>query len=163
MATIETPPNHKVFDTVSAANLAPKSALHQCRLLAQAKENTTAPAPPLPQIHINLPDALFTNLVPQAPVPTPIPAPAPVSIARLPLSEMLLPENLPARPLCTVDEFCQMYDLGDNILHMLKEHGYAHTGSFKFVKIEDLRGIGLKAGEVAEMMDAVCQWAGQAL
>ena len=59
-ATIDRPPNHKLFDTISDSNLGLNSPIQLHRMQAQNKEN----APMSTQIHnhITLLDNLFTML-----------------------------------------------------------------------------------------------------
>ena len=117
---------------------------------AQNKENT----PMSTQIHnhITLPDNLFTMLQGQRdaghdPVRSP--------------STLLLPNECQAGPTYTVDDFCHLYELDDKICTRLKDNGYARTHTFKYIETSELKTMGFKLGEIAELKEAVHMWAAE--
>ena len=58
-----------------------------------------------------------------------------------------------------LSKFCTQYGLSNEILIKLTKHGYTYTWTLHFVQTNDLNAIGFMLGEVAEMKDAVEQWA----
>jgi hypothetical protein len=155
-ATVEKLPNHKVFDTISADNLALLSPL-QLRHLQAQKEN--APAMTSPQIHnyISFPDNLFALLANKSNLPV---AP-PESCSTL--SAMLLPNEYQPGLTYSIEEFCTQFKLSNLILTKLKDNGYSCTHTIKFIEVSELQSMGFKFGEIAELKEAVWLWAVQPL
>jgi hypothetical protein len=154
-ATLECPPNHKLFDGVSDTSLGLKSPLLLRRLQGQSKENTS------PQI--NLPDnllSLFKNRASAESLPAPTPATATTSCPAL--VTMLLPNGHTHGPTLTIDEFCNIYTLSDGICARLKDNGYARMHTFKYIEVSELQAMRFKFGEIAELKEAVRLWAVQA-
>jgi hypothetical protein len=157
-ATIEKPPNHKLFDALSATNLAPLSPLQLRRLQAQ-KENSPAPITPQIHNHISFPDNLF-GLLQTRPVAEPVPSAAALN-PRPPLVAMLIPNRHEPGLTCTIEDFCARYELDNTILTKLKDNGYSRMHTFKYIEISELQDMGFKPGEIVELKEAVRLWAVQ--
>jgi hypothetical protein len=155
-ATIERPPNHKLFDGVINSDLTLKSPLQLRRLQAQAKENT----PAIPQIHnhITFPDNLF-GMMQGHPATESLATPSAGNVARPPLANMLLPNKHQPGPTYSIEQFCHKYELDEKIQARLRENGYARTHTFKYIEVSDLQAMGFKLGEIAELKEAVRLWA----
>ena len=76
-------------------------------------------------------------------------------------STLLLPNECQAGPTYTVDEFCHQYELDDKICTHLKNNGYACTHTFKYIETLELKTMGFKLGEIAELKEAICLWAAE--
>jgi hypothetical protein len=159
-ATIDKPPNHKLFD-LSNAKISP---VMQCRLDNQNTKN--APAPSIINVSFG---KEFVNMLQgpplvQADVPTsPQTAPRspPCTLPR-PTYDMkcptLLPANRAAGPDMPVTEFCATYDLTLTIQDKLVLNGYLHARFLRFITIDELKQMEFLFGEIAAMRDAVDRW-----
>ncbi|KAF8210056.1 hypothetical protein K438DRAFT_1810766 [Mycena galopus ATCC 62051] len=154
-ADIDTPPNNTLFDKVSAAARAARSPLLQQRRLelreqAAAAKNAVAS----PQFHFNIGPEALAFLRPAAPaiaIPDAfIPPPN--------TSNMLIPPpRLPGLDV-SIEDFCSLYDLDDDICRRFKEHKFKHTDSFQFVEVSELTEMGFLRGEIAELKVAIKRW-----
>ncbi|KAJ7189297.1 hypothetical protein GGX14DRAFT_580821 [Mycena pura] len=144
------PPNHHPFDLKAIGT----PSLLQQRIAAQA--NTRNGNFPVINNHFTIPDALL-ELLPRAAQP---PASAPVlAFATAPLSDMLLPVGTEPGPKLLIADFCRAYELDDSVLKKLADEGYKTTASFRFVLLQDLVRMSFRSGEIAELREAVMQWA----
>ncbi|KAJ7215828.1 hypothetical protein GGX14DRAFT_562284 [Mycena pura] len=171
--TDEAPPNHHLFDE----NAPSQSSLLQRRIAAQA--NARAPATPVINNHFTIPDALL-NFLPRtdqdrlppltlapasastpalAPAPTPVSASIPASVPASAISDTLLPPGTNCGMKISVTEFCRIHQLDDSILHKLTNEGYKTTATFRYVSLKDLETINFLSGEIAELREAVREWA----
>ena len=62
-------------------------------------------------------------------------------------------------PDLNIEQFCHIYDLGNEILKRLKDNGYQKTKTFKHITISQLQEMSFKHGEIASLQDAVDEWA----
>ena len=61
-------------------------------------------------------------------------------------------------PDLNLNEFCQQYDVSDEILMRLKDNSYKKTKTFKHITFSQLREMSFKHGEIASLQDAVEEW-----
>lgn len=153
---METPPNIALFDAVNAENLVKKSPLLQARINARAREN----GPAAPIVNVVLPNDMFGMYRAAAPIAIPAagPAIAPTHL-QPPTMANLIPSHLHPGPRIPIDKFCNLYDLGENIVRQLKENGFMGTQAFRFIETKDLKDMGFKPGEIADSKDAIEVWA----
>ncbi|KAJ7737863.1 hypothetical protein DFH07DRAFT_984944, partial [Mycena maculata] len=109
-AQIDKPPRNDLFDKVSPAHLAERSPLLQQRLELRDKAANKVPA--APQVHFNFPPELANFLRPVAPIP---PVAPPDPMMPVPTTTMLIPHPFVPGPHLTIMEFCNKYQLDDNI------------------------------------------------
>ncbi|KAJ7934466.1 hypothetical protein B0H13DRAFT_2305561 [Mycena leptocephala] len=150
-ADLETPPNNKLFDSVAAGARAAQSPLLQRRLELQ-QQAAAKTVPSVPQVNINFPAEFANFLCPAAPAPAPVAPNA--SILPPNITNMLIPypEDL------SIQDFCSLYSLDDDICDRFQTHKYKRTKSFKFIEVDELKEIGFLQGEIAELKVAVAQW-----
>ena len=99
---------------------------------------------------------MFKNSDAAAPGPAaPGPAAPTVQAAN---SHMLLPHDRIPGSRLTLADFCAIYELTENIQTKLDENGYNGSHTFRFAELQDLKDAGLKAGEIAQMKDAIWRW-----
>lgn len=146
-ATVNTPPNNEKFDALGTGALAEKSPLLQRRLQlnAEAKATTTQEI----HNHMHIPPELLGVFRPQATAPT----------AAQDTVPMLLPSALNPGPKLTIEEFCAIYSLSNEILSRLRENGYSGSHVIQHIEIGELRSMQFKPGEIAELKEAVRVWA----
>ncbi|KAF8130014.1 hypothetical protein K438DRAFT_1999602 [Mycena galopus ATCC 62051] len=146
----ETPPNHAIFSGNGNSGLASKSLLQ--RRAANAASTSTAPT-----IHNNftIPDGLLDFFRPAARVP------AQPSASVTPPHEQLtlLPSGMNVGEQMSISMFCITYGLDDAIAEKFGKNGYKTMASFRFIELKDLPLIQFLPGEIAELRDAVRQWA----
>ncbi|KAJ6529200.1 hypothetical protein B0H19DRAFT_900106, partial [Mycena capillaripes] len=108
-ADLHTPPNHKLFDKVSAADRAAQSPLLQRRLepKEQAAARNTATAP---QVNFNFPPELVDLFRPAAP-PAPAAAVPDRFIPPPNSTNMLIPLPRIPGPDLSIEDFCTTYNL----------------------------------------------------
>ncbi|KAJ7922590.1 hypothetical protein B0H13DRAFT_2317254 [Mycena leptocephala] len=141
LAAVETPPNNSLFDTVAVGARAAQSPLLQ-----------------LPQVNINLPPE-FANFL-RSVVPPAAPAPAAPNAFIPPpnTANMFIPyPHIPGADL-SIQDFCSLYDLDNDICEKFQIHKYKRTNAFKFVEVDELKEMGFMKGEVAELKVAVGKW-----
>jgi hypothetical protein len=166
-ATIEKPPNHRLFDTNQ------QSPILQRRLNNQNQKNTsessTAPIFNLtigndivhrflgsqpPQAHADLP----LPLAPQPPHPA---APAPLAPAAtiydLQCPTLLHTSRLPGHDM-PLAQFCTDFKLSDKVFEKLRDNGYQDARVLRFLMIDELKEMNFRLGEIAALRDAVEMW-----
>jgi hypothetical protein len=152
IATIEKPPNHEVFHDVSTRSRSASSPLLERRLQNMKNtQNSTASA--MPVIHVHIPGATASGQIPPS-----IPSDTPSS-SLMPPNLVKLLKHPKMGPDLNVEQFCQLYDLGPEILKRLKDNGYQKTKTFKHITISQLQEMTFKHGEIASLQDAVDEWA----
>ena len=104
-----------------------------------------------------IPDAFLDMIRPSQ--PTAPAAVAPPLIQSLHEQVMLLPPNTKVGAPITITQFCVQYDLDDSIATKLASNGYRKASSFNFMQLKDLAAMEFLPGEIAELRDAVQQWA----
>ena len=61
----------------------------------------------------------------------------------------------------SISEFCDLYALGPDILERFASHMYKDARVLRFVSLADLKEMGFRLGEIAELRDAVELWSVQ--
>jgi hypothetical protein len=151
IATVEKPPNHEVFHDVPTRARSTSSPLLE-RRLQNMKNTQNSTAATMPVIHVHIPGGNGQQNPPS------IPSDAPSSSAMPPSTDKLL--KFPKMgPDLNVEQFCNLYDLGAEILKRLKDNGYMKTKTFKHITIAQLQEMSFKHGEIASLQDAVDEWA----
>jgi hypothetical protein len=165
-ATLEKPPNHKLFSTEKAI----LSPVLQRRKDAAAKNSGSAAAPGPPVFNITIGNDI-TDLFrggpshATAPVPNanyaadaqakPVPAlnspPARESLTLLP------PSHAPGIDMSLAD-FCALYDLSPGIFQKLIDNDYKTARFLRFLTFPEMKEMGFKLGEIAGLRDAVELW-----
>ena len=145
-ATIDTPPNNNLFDTLDPHTVAARSPLLQRRL----QLNAEAKAAQEIHNHINLPPELLGLLRPHSAAQPP---------GSHPIPPMLLPPPLKPGLKMSIEDFCNQFALSAEILERLRKNGYSGTHVFQHIEIGELRSMDFKPGEVAELKEAVRVWA----
>ncbi|KAJ7668085.1 hypothetical protein B0H17DRAFT_1210147 [Mycena rosella] len=155
-ADADTPPNHKIFEVKGGVTAAP--TLLQRRLAANNATNNA----PVINNHFAIPDGLLDLLRPNAPAAAPaapiVPVPAPSSIA-LHNEPMLLPPGTVVGPRLSMAAFCGIYELDDSIVEKFAANGYKNASVMYLIKLADLEKMQFLPGKIAELRDAVRQWA----
>ncbi|KAF8145955.1 hypothetical protein K438DRAFT_2095868 [Mycena galopus ATCC 62051] len=154
----ETPPNHAIFSCNGNSGLASKSLLQHRVAMAAANQASTATGP---TIHNNftIPDGLIDLFRPAAAAPAPA-APQPAPIAGLHEPQlMLLPAGTTVGPQMPITMFCATTNLDDAIAEKFVTNGYRTTAVFRFIELKDHPLIHFLPGEIAELREAVTEWA----
>jgi hypothetical protein len=149
-----------LFNTISNNHLGQMSPLLECR---QCGNSTNSSAP---VFNFNIPNDVFHMFKPPASVPvTPLQATAPAlvtPIAHIPpqlsVTETLVSANRVPGPELSLDEFCRMYRLTDGIRNKLDENGYSGTHTFPYAEWKDVKDVGLKPGEIAQLKHTISVW-----
>ncbi|KAJ7106299.1 hypothetical protein C8R44DRAFT_858346 [Mycena epipterygia] len=153
-ASIDKPPNNNLFDKVSPTSLAAQSPLLQRRL--ELKEKAAANSTPAaPQVHFNFPPDFANFLRPTAPAA----AVPPALIAPATTSDMLIPPPLIAGPDLSIEDFCLLYNLDEDISTRFLAQKFKRTNTFKYIEVAELKEMGFMKGEVAELKVAISEWA----
>ena len=168
-ATLDTPPNHHLFNALSNNQLGQRSPLLDRRQRGSSNSG--------PVFNFNIPNEFAQLLRPPAPavsaaipvnpVPVPMPALAPTLvpaahnlIAHVPVSNLvlLIPADRVSGPELLLDNFCLKYGLTESVRNKLDENGYSGSHTFQYAEWSDLKDAGLKAGEVAQLKHAILKW-----
>jgi hypothetical protein len=56
-------------------------------------------------------------------------------------------------------DFCRKYHVANTICITLEKDGWAHTDTLEYLPLEKLGTLGLKNGEIAQVLGAVKRWA----
>lgn len=154
-ATLSKPPNHKLFDN----HPSPVSPVLQRRLENARTVAANAPSAPVFNISIgkDFVDLLRPPTVPQVAPMAPMLLPAHVPILDHDMSNLLSRSRVPGCDMSLV-EFCERYNLGDNILARFTENFYREARVLRFVTIDELKEMGFRLGEIAGLRDAVESW-----
>lgn len=56
-------------------------------------------------------------------------------------------------------DFCSYFELSQDIQQKLASNGYTGTRTIWYIVVSELKEMGFKNGEIAEMKDAVARWA----
>ncbi|KAG0691673.1 hypothetical protein DFH29DRAFT_1010492 [Suillus ampliporus] len=140
ITTLDKPPNHKEFNTLSSNLLSNSAPLIQSAVLT---------------INFNLPNNIFAFLwLVTAPLPTPgHQINALINSVDMPV----LPVSAQPGPDLSLVNFCAVYSLSPEIHTKLTENGYMGTQTIRYIIILELKEMGFKNGEIAAMKDAVAQ------
>ena len=160
-ATIDQPPNHRLFDYNSdSTKLTP--------ILRKRLENAkTATSNAAPTINFSIGKELIDLLRPPTQAPLAVAAdPVAPPVYTAPLQQnnydldcpTLLQANQRAGPDMTLEAFCITYELDDRIKDWFKEHRYKHARMFRYLTMKDMETMKFWAGEIAEVRDAIDRW-----
>jgi len=115
--------------------------------------------------NLNIPAEVATLLRPHAPPPA---ANTPVSTAHDPGSvlrplpvisnTMLVSSDRLPGPELSLADFCSKYSLTTGISQKLDENGYAGSHTFEYASWDEMRDVGLKSGEIAQLKHAITKW-----
>jgi hypothetical protein len=165
IATLDTPPNHHLFNAISNNQLGQLSPLLERRQRGNSTGSAAAPV-----INFNVP-AEFIQLFhpPAAPAATPLATAAAAAPAApiqplappafLMVSNTLIPADRAPGPTLSLDDFCKTYLLTDGVRTKLDENGYSGSHTFQYAEWKDLKSdTGLKAGEIAQLKHAISIW-----
>ncbi|KAF8493764.1 hypothetical protein F5888DRAFT_1617725, partial [Russula emetica] len=143
-ATLETPPNHKLFNEQQVSPVL-------LRRLGASK-NAAAPAPVVNFSLGNEISDLFHPIVCSS-----TSALGPSHTPDHNSCYLLLPSHTPGmdRP---ISEFCDLYALGPDILEKFASHLYKNARVLRFVTLVDLKEMRFRLGEIAGLWDAVELW-----
>ncbi|KAF7331203.1 hypothetical protein MSAN_02439000 [Mycena sanguinolenta] len=73
-------------------------------------------------------------------------------------TELLPAEELASVPDMAIDDFCKEYGVRDTSRDLLEKDGFDTVGGILEVSSEDLKAIGLKSGEIAQLRRALRQF-----
>jgi hypothetical protein len=153
-ATLEKPPNHKLFD--GSQQLSP---VLQRRLDAQNAKSNAPNAPSAPVFNFTIGNELVDLFRPSRPAPAPQHAPA---APLAPAYDLQCPTLLHSSRSPGIDmpltEFCMVYDLGPGLLEKFHDNSYKDARVLRFVTIADLKEMKFQLGEIAALRDAVERW-----
>ena len=173
-ATLDTPPNHRLFDPENAM-LNPVLRKRAEMAKGQQQQANAGAAPiinfsfgrefadllrgpmnaPAAELPIYMPPGPAQNAnAPPPPIYTAPPAPNAYDLA----CPTLLQLNRKPGVDMPLDAFCEQYELDDGIRNRFKEHRYKHSRMFRFLTIKDLEMMMFMAGEIAEVRDAIDRW-----
>ncbi|KAJ7807055.1 hypothetical protein B0H14DRAFT_3765172 [Mycena olivaceomarginata] len=149
----ETPPNHAIFSSNGNSGLASKSLL-QRHAAATASQASTVTGPTI-HTHNNftIPDQLLNFFRPAGALqPAPITQPYEPQLT-------LLPPGMNVGQQMPITTFCVIANLDDAIAEKFATNGYRTTAAFRFIELKDLPLIQFLPGEIAELREAVREWA----
>jgi hypothetical protein len=149
-ATVETPPNSRIFDFVPENSKSMRSTLQKRRDDAQAKASTAQG----PVINFNMPPELFGR-PPVTPANPQRPSESEITVT--PNSPLYPPSIKPQVPLTLVD-FCAMYNLSGDILSRFTDNGFTTLNQLCYISLTDLKEMVFKRGEIAGIQDAIAVW-----
>ena len=176
-ATIDTPPNHRLFDQENAILnpvLRKRMNRQQQEQQQQQQQAGTGAAPiinfsfgkeftdlfrgPAAANAANAEPPIYTPPVPaqnpNAAIPVYTAAPITYDLACL----TLLQANRKPGIDMPLEAFCKEYELDEGIRDRFQEHRYKHTRSFRFLTVADMEKMMFMAGEIAEVRDAIDRW-----
>ncbi|KAF8222547.1 hypothetical protein L208DRAFT_1322149, partial [Tricholoma matsutake] len=146
IVTVEQPPNHEVFQGLLSSTWAKGSPLLERRLRDMKAIQNSMMTATMPVIQLYMPGGAPQNgLGPPGPIPA------------APNAEKLL-TCTKLGPDLSLGNFCWLYDVSDDILVQLKEHGYQKMKTFKHITISQLHEMSFKHGKIASLQDAVEEW-----
>ena len=163
-ATIETPLNHRLFDPENT-KLSP--VLRKRAELAKQQGQQQGAAPIINfSFGRELANLLCGPLnAPAANVDPPVylpPGSAPIYMAPPHDYDLTCPTLLQVNGKTSIDmalnAFCELYKLDDGIRDCFQEHRYKYTQMFHFLMMKDMEAMAFKAGEIAEVWDAIDRW-----
>ena len=154
IATLETPPNHKLFNERQV------SPVLQRRLDA-SKNAAATPLAPAPVVNISLGKDISDLFRPQAMAHSLTLDPGPSHTTPDQNTCYLLPPSRAPGMDMPISEFCELYSLGPDILERFASHMYKNARVLRFVTLGDLKEMGFRLGEIAGLRDAVESWSVQ--
>jgi hypothetical protein len=114
---------------------------------AAAAASTPIPAAAAPVFHLNVGSELVNMLRPAGP------AAAPMALS----SSLLHASHCPGNNM-SINDFCELYNLGGAVLGKFTENKFTRARMLRFVHIEELKEMGFKIGDIAGMKDVVETW-----
>ncbi|KAF8833571.1 hypothetical protein BDN67DRAFT_985941, partial [Paxillus ammoniavirescens] len=155
LANLEKPPNHHKFNTLPGRQYGSKISLLLQRRLTERNQQAASNSGSV--INFNIPPKLLTMFQP-ANVVQPVEQ-QPFQTPQTDSSQSLLPSTTGAGPDLSLDEFCILYSLSDDIRAKLRENGYTSTETLTFILVPELHKMDFKFGEIAAMKAAMRCWA----
>jgi hypothetical protein len=144
---MEKPLNILLFDPVSSHTAVSKSPLLQAHLNAISKEKALPLPPAAPVVNVILPNDMFN----------------PYQHLRLlaPALQItgLIPFTHSTGPRMSMEQFCSIFALSDDIFRRLDNNKYSGTQAFAHMEASKLRELGFKPGEIVDLKEAVLEWA----
>ncbi|KIJ97939.1 hypothetical protein K443DRAFT_9520 [Laccaria amethystina LaAM-08-1] len=144
---MEKPLNILLFDPVSSHTAVSKSPLLQAHLNAISKEKALPLPPAAPVVNVVLPNDMFN----------------PYQHLRLlaPALQItgLIPFTHSTGPRMSMEQFCSIFALSDDIFRRLDNNKYSGTQAFAHMEASKLRELGFKPGEIVDLKEAVLEWA----
>jgi hypothetical protein len=158
VATLDTPPNHHLFNAISNNQLGQLSPLIERRQRGNSNGSAAAPV-----INFNIPAEVIQLLRPSAAPATPVAPATPNQPLAAPTaflaSDTLIPADRTPGPELSLDNFCKIYHLTDGVQTKLDDNGYSGSHTFQYAEWKDLKSdAGLKAGEIAQLKHAISIW-----
>jgi hypothetical protein len=145
-------PNNKHFDITSVSHISP--VLQHCKAEQEAANNQAPAVAPAPIFNLSIGNEFANLLCPVQPLAiAPAAPPFPLSM----VLSLLESSRSPGLDM-PINNFCHLYDLGDDILQKFLNNGYAHSRMLRFVQLAELKDMNFMLGEVAVMKDAVERW-----
>jgi len=71
---------------------------------------------------------------------------------------MLVSSDRVPGPELSLADFCSKYGLTNGISQKLDENGYAGSHTFEYASWDEMRDLGLKLGEIAQLKHAITKW-----
>jgi len=59
----------------------------------------------------------------------------------------------------SMEQFCSIFALSEDIFHQLDTNKYSGTQAFVHMESNELRELGFKPGEIVDLKEAVLEWA----
>lgn len=72
--------------------------------------------------------------------------------------QSLVQSGMQHGPNLTLDAFCTLYGLSEEIKTKLRENGYTGSDTLTFIIVPELKEMGFKYGEIAALKAAMRQW-----
>ena len=142
---MEKPLNILPFDPVLSHTAVLKLPLLQARLNTISKERAPPLPPAAPVVNVVLPNDMFN----------PYEHPQPLA----PTSQMtsLISSTHSTWPWMSIDQFCSIFTLSDDIHHQLDDNQYSGTQAFAHMEASKLWELGFKPGEIVDLKEAVLE------
>ena len=138
IATLDTPPNHHLFNAISNNQLGQLSPLLKRRQRGNSTGSATAPV-----INFNVPAEVIHLFHPPAAPATPVAAVAitpatpiqPLVPPAFPMvSDTLIPADRAPGPMLSLDDFCKTYFLTDGVQTKLDDNRYSGSHTFQYAE-----------------------------
>jgi hypothetical protein len=144
---MEKPPNILLFDPVSSHIAISKSPLLQARLNAISKEKAPPPPPVAPVVNVMLLNDMFNAYQHHRP------------LVSAPQMTGLIPSTHGPGPRMSMEQFCSIFALSEDIFCRLDDNKYSGTQAFAHMEASELWELGFKPGEIVDLKEAVLEWA----
>ena len=144
---MEKPLNILLFDPVSLHTAISKLPLLQAHLNAVNKEKALPPLPAAPVINVVLPNDMFNPYQHYRP------------LLSTPQMTGLIPSTHGPGPRMSMEQFCSVFALSDNIFCRLDTNKYSGMQVFAHMESSELRELGFKPGKIVDLKEALLEWA----